>query len=270
MCLMGSVADFYNADPSREWNRLQQERLEWHVTWQYLSRLLQPGSRVLDVGGGPGRYALALAALGHHVTLVDLAERNVAFARAKAEEQGVTVEGLHQGDARDLSRFPDGSFDVVLLLGPLYHLIGPEDRDRALRECLRVLRPEGTCVVAFLSIWAPLYDSVVPSPEGIGEWRRRLQAGHLRDGIYRPEPDHPIFTEAWFVDPFLIEQILEPYGLEKIHLVGAEGMVGQSKHRLYQLPETVLQEWMEFIGETAESGAALGGSGHLVYFGRKG
>jgi S-adenosylmethionine-dependent methyltransferase len=220
------------------------------------------------VGGGPGRYAFKLADLGHRVTLADLAANNVAFARKKAEELGLELDGYVQADARHLP-FLDDAFDVVLALGPLYHLTAEADRARAVTECLRVLRPGGLVAFAFISLFAPFYDMVVPRPEVLPDWWARVRAGHLRDGIHHPRSENPQFTDAWFVDPFQIEAFFNPYGVDKLALVGVEGMTAQSKYQLYQLPADLLAVWMDFVEETATSPAALAGSEHLVYFGRK-
>ena len=96
-------------------------------------------ARILDCGGGPGRYAIELARPGYQVTLFDLSEGCLELAQRKAEEAGVGLEGVVQGSALDLSCFPDETFDVVLNLGPFYHLLESEERLRALKECKRVL-----------------------------------------------------------------------------------------------------------------------------------
>ena len=89
---------------------------------------------MLDVGGGPGRYAIELARRGYRVVLFDLSRVCLKIAREKAHEAGVELTGYEHGDAWDLTRFRDGSFDAVLLLGPLYHLLAEEECRRAIRE----------------------------------------------------------------------------------------------------------------------------------------
>ncbi|MDX3196063.1 class I SAM-dependent methyltransferase, partial [Streptomyces sp. MN03-5084-2B] len=127
-------------------------RLEYLRTRELLRRFLPGRARVLDVGGGTGVHAEWLAADGHVVHLVDVVADHVAHARTLP---GVTAS---VGDARGLS-FPDAAFDVVLLLGPLYHLVDRADRMRALAEARRVLRPGGVLAAAGISRYLSLLET---------------------------------------------------------------------------------------------------------------
>lgn len=103
---------------------------------ELVAPLLDPGSRVIDVGGGTGVHAAWLAAAGHVVTLVDPVPGHVGAA---SRLEGVTAV---VGDARTLP-FDDGTFDAALVFGPLYHLSERADRVRALAEAGRAVRPGG-------------------------------------------------------------------------------------------------------------------------------
>ncbi|MFF1611243.1 class I SAM-dependent methyltransferase [Amycolatopsis sp. NPDC058278] len=127
-------------------------RLEYLRTRELLRRFLPAHARVLDVGGGTGVHAEWLATDGHAVHLVDIVADHVAHAGTLP---GVTAEA---GDARSLTA-PDAAFDVVLLLGPLYHLVGPADRAQALAEAHRVLRPGGLLAAAGISRYLSLLET---------------------------------------------------------------------------------------------------------------
>lgn len=121
--------------------------VEYLTTMRYIKRFIKPGSRILEVGAGTGRYSIALARAGHQVTAVELVQHNIDVFRAQ-----MTAEDkidLLQGNALDLSRFADHSFDAVLVLGPLYHLYNDADKCRALREAKRVVKPEGVIFAAY-------------------------------------------------------------------------------------------------------------------------
>ena len=127
------VKAYYASFGEREWERLRNPDdgfMEYAITRKMLSKYLKPKSRILDIGGGPGRYAMWLAHHHHHVVLADLSPELLAVARVKLSEAGETanVEEIVQADACDLSRWPDNSFDAVLSMGPLYHLFDANDR----------------------------------------------------------------------------------------------------------------------------------------------
>ena len=156
--------------------------LELARTQVILERILpSPPARIADIGGGPGRYALWLADRGYHVHLIDPVQAHIQEARAASCDAGVEqLVMADTGDARELA-LPDASVDVVLLLGPLYHLTSRADRVRALAEARRICRAGGVMVAAAISRFA--VDARWP-PRRIsgGSGLRRSRRGRPRDG----------------------------------------------------------------------------------------
>jgi ubiquinone/menaquinone biosynthesis C-methylase UbiE len=110
---------------------------------------LQPGMRVLDVGCGPGRHALALARRGYEVVGVDHSAEFVRLGReaADAEGLGVTFEEL---DVRDLDR--PGEFDVTICLCQGgFGLLGGRDETDVFGRVARTLRSGGALAVSAFS-----------------------------------------------------------------------------------------------------------------------
>ena len=164
------VAAQYDSSPEREWERAERHRTEFAVSLRAMEEYLPPPpARLLDCGGGPGRYAIELIRKGYQVTHFDLSAENLRLARQRAAEAGVTLVDFIQGDATDLSKFDGGSFDAVLLLGPLYHLLEREQRARALSEAARVLKPGGTLLAAFISRYAGHRYAAAHQPDYILE-----------------------------------------------------------------------------------------------------
>lgn len=165
-----------------------------------LSRHLPiPPARVLDVGGGPGVYAVWLAGLGYDVHLIDPVPLHVEQARAAAAPAGVVIEAS-VGDARKLPG-PDGSADAVLLMGPLYHLTERDDRVAALAEARRVARPGGVVAGVGISRHASLLDGLVRRLIDDPRFRAILDRD-LADGQHRNPTDRlDYFTTTFFHRP---------------------------------------------------------------------
>ena len=145
---LGYLTRFYSTRCDEDARLASQHgQVEFLTTMRYIERYLQPGMRVFEIGAGTGRYSITLAHKGYDVTAIELVQHNIDIFRKKLEP-GDRID-LQQGNALDLSRFEDNSFDMTLLLGPMYHLYTPEDQTRALEEALRVTRPGGHLYVAY-------------------------------------------------------------------------------------------------------------------------
>ena len=175
---------------------------------------------------------------------------------------------MEVGDARDLSILEADSFDAVLCLGPLYHLHHQEDRDKVVRECIRILRKSGIAFFAFISKYGPITDTVKMRPEAISR-QAPLLLNFIETGVQVVDQSSSGWTDAYFVDPMLIDRIMEPFPLKKRGLYGLEGMVAQSEDRIYQLGEEVTAAWVDFIYQTAQEPSIAASSEHILYVGRK-
>lgn len=143
----------------REETRLTRSRhgqLEYLTTMDYIHKLVPNGSKVLEVGAGTGRYSIALAREGYDVTAVELVASNLEVLQKNAD--GLKNIVSYQGDAVDLRHFADNSFDAVFVLGPMYHLFEKAEQHRALDEAIRVAKPHGVIMIAFISVYQIMYS----------------------------------------------------------------------------------------------------------------
>jgi SAM-dependent methyltransferase len=215
--LMDLLRRFYEHeyDEDVRLTRSPHGRLELARTVQLLERLLPaPPARVLDVGGGTGVHARWLAAAGFDVTLVDLMPRHVWRAAG--------IDGVEAvvGDARALS-LKDADFDVVLLLGPLYHLTEASDRLAALREAIRVARPGAPVAAAAIGRYAGLLD--FGAHGGLDEVTEPRVRRTLATGRHDPQLG---FTTAYLHRPEELRAELLAAGLHDIEVFGVEGPAG--------------------------------------------
>lgn len=233
-------------------------RLEFARMQDILRRVL-PGTEldVLDVGGATGIHAEWLAADGHRVTLIDPVESQVAVA---AELPGVTAR---VGDVRDLP-CDDGSFDAVLLMGPLYHLTDPDDRLRALRQARRVAREGG--IVAAVTIdraagWADWLHMRLNglTPIESDESLRALKEGDI--GYF----DHGLFTTAYLHRPGEIAGEFAEAGMSEVRQYAVQGPAGIISELDDILDHDELgSHYLAAMREIECEPSLLGASGHLV------
>jgi len=221
--LATEILDYYRQGMEEERLKAAVGRLEQLRTWEIIERHLPPApARVLDVGGGTGVYALPLAGRGYQVHLIDPVPLHVERARALSESAPAPLASAEVGDARQLHA-ADAAFDVVLLFGPLYHLIERRDRVTALAEARRVLVPGGLVMSAHISRFASACD-------GIQEGALRQPAfaaivdRDLTDGVHHNPTKRPEwFTTAYFHRPEEIRLEIEEAGLTFHKLLAVEG-----------------------------------------------
>jgi len=131
--------------------------VEYLTTMRYIHKYLTPGMGVLEIGAGTGRYAHALAREGYRVDAVELIPHNIQVFNSNTEPgEGVSIR---QGNATDLSFIDDETYDMTLLLGPLYHLYTEEEKIRALSEAIRVTKRGGIMYAAYCIGDAAIYTS---------------------------------------------------------------------------------------------------------------
>ncbi|MBA4384578.1 MAG: hypothetical protein C0410_07560 [Anaerolinea sp.] len=260
------IEGFYDDNAQREWDRLDRHRMELAVTLMALDEYLPPSADVLDIGGGPGRYAIELTRRGHTVTLLDLAQANLDLAAQKAVEAEVKLHGAVHGNALDLSAFADGTFDVALLMGPLYHLISLEDRKRCIQEAKRVLKPGGVLFAAFINRYGVFVDAAAKYPQDVFD-RRELWEGIWRDGVN--PPPHDSFTDAYFAMPGEIVPFIEAKGFTTLNLLGLEGIVSGHEDSVNALTGDAWTYWVKLNYAYAQDSALHAASQHLLYVGRK-
>jgi ubiquinone/menaquinone biosynthesis C-methylase UbiE len=217
------VSEYYDRAP--EETRLQQGpfQLEEARTRELIQRFAPPPpGTVVDVGGAAGAYALWLAEAGYIVHLVDASARLVAEAQRRSSLAAQPLASCRVGDARRLT-LPDDTADMVLLLGPLYHLTEGGDRSRALREAARVLKPGGWLFAAGISRFASSLDGLAHDILDDPEFAPIVEQD-LRDGQHRnPTGRLEYFTTAYFHRPEELAGEVQAAGLALTGVYGVEG-----------------------------------------------
>jgi SAM-dependent methyltransferase len=270
-----AVRTYYASFGDREWARLENPEdgaLEFAITCHALSTYLPPQGRILDIGGGPGRYTIWLAQQGHRVVLADLSPELLSIARHKIAQAQVeaAVEGVVQADARDLSRWADASFDAVLSLGPFYHLPDAEERHRSAQEMARVLCPGGLAFVALIPRYTFLRRTLAIPDERHHLAQPSFVARLMEEGTFINDVPGR-FTNGYGVRPEEVAPFFESYGFETLTLLAAESIVPDIQEMLFELERAdpaAYEAAFAVIWLAASDPCILGMASHLLYVGR--
>jgi len=240
--------------------------IEQELHRRAFEELLPAGARVLDLGGGPGRWTIWLARRGHRVVLADLSPGLLEIARRELAEAGVEAEAILEVDARDLGRFSAGEFDAVLALGPFYHLVAAADRERAAREAHRVLRLGGLLLATVMTRYSWLLGVLLEAgSRRLPELRRALE-----DGIYRnDEPGR--FTEAYLYRPWDVVPFFEASSFETVRVMASQSFLYLAQEQVAELHERDAEAYsalLDIAYQAATDPSILGSSGHILYAGR--
>lgn len=248
------VQEIYRrSDESTRLNRSKAARVEFLTTVRYIEQFLTPGAKILDIGAGAGEYSLYFAQKGYAVSAVELSDRNVADFRRKLTARDKI--DLVQGNALDLSRYPDHSFDVVLVLGPLYHLHSEEDQLRCIAEAKRVCKQGGTLFFAFLSNDMVILTMFYSHPD------------YLLNGDYNKDnfrcDDFPFVFHT--VDA--CRALLGKGGVKVVREVAADGLSELLQVKINAMDEESYRQYLRFHFYTCEKPELLGASNHLLFVG---
>lgn len=242
-------------DEDHRLNRSLAARVEFLTTVWYIERYLVPGARILDIGAGAGEYSLYFARKGYEVCALELSPANIAAFRQKLTPE-LPVQ-LEQGNATDLSRYADASFDIVLLFGPLYHLHNETDRQRCIAEAKRVCKPDGKLFFAFIG-----NDMVFLT-----------EFGYRPDYFTNGDFDKTSFALTDF--PFVFHtvpecrQMLADGGIRILHEVASDGASELLAERINAMDEENYAAYLRWHRYICEKPEFLGMSNHLLFVGEQ-
>jgi ubiquinone/menaquinone biosynthesis C-methylase UbiE len=265
------VVEYYNGFD--EQTRLSDNwgQVEFLRTQNIISRYLKKTpSVILDVGGAAGRYSCWLAKEGHKVHLIDPVPLHIQQAQAASDAQPkAPLASCNVGDARQLE-FDDEIVDAVLLLGPLYHLVKPEDRKRSLLEAYRVLKTGGHLFAAGISRFASTIDGL-DSGYFLDPVFRKIMQDDLETGQHRNPTKHPAyFMDTFFHHPEELKAEVAGSGFEIAGLFAIEGISYLMKdfEKNWNI-EGYREFLLEIIGKLEEEASLIGASPHIMCVGEK-
>lgn len=235
-------------------------RVEFFTSMHYIHQSLTEiiaGRRkeelhILDIGAGTGRYSVPLAQEGYDVTAVELVKHNLG--RLKQKGAGVHA---YQGNALNLKRFSDNSFDLTLLFGPMYHLHDQKDKLRALKEAVRVTKPGGRILVAYIMN----EFSVITYAFKEKHILEALQTGMLTEDYHCTDKANPLYSMVRLEDIAALDAQVDA---ARVQIIAADGAANYMRPFLNALSEEEFDAFLAYHLATCERMDLMGASGHTV------
>ncbi|MDN9296789.1 class I SAM-dependent methyltransferase [Clostridioides difficile] len=257
------LIDFYNTYDEDSRLALKHGMVEFLTTMHYIDKYIKSGDCVLEISAATGRYSHTLARRGYDVDAVELVEHNIeVFHKNTQSNENISIT---QGNAMDLSVFPDNKYDITLLLGPLYHLYNKEDKQQALHEAIRVTKPGGVVFAAYVISDGCLID----------------------EGFHRGNIDVSEYIEKGLIDPQTfaaksepkdlfelvrkenIDDLMSAFNVTRLHYVASDGLALYMREAVDSMDDDAFALYLKYHLATCEREDLVGVTSHAIDIFRK-
>lgn len=237
--------------------------VEFLTTMKYIEKYIKSGDHVLEIGAGTGRYSHALAREGYDVNAVELVKHNIEIFKQNTQpNENITIT---QGNAMDLSAFPDNEYDITLLLGPLYHLYTKEDKQQALSEAIRVTKPGGIVFAAYVISDGCLLD------EGFNRGNinvsQYIEQGLIDSQTFAAKSEPKDLFELARKES--IDDLMSVFPVTRLHYVAADGCALFMRESVDAMDNSTFHLYLQYHFATCEREDLLGITSHAIDIFRK-
>lgn len=252
------IVDFYSSYDEDGRLASKHGSVEFLTTMRYIGKYIRPGGRVLEIGAGTGRYSHALARQGYRVDAVELVAHNIeVFRQNTLPTENITVT---QGSALELSAFPDDTYDITLLLGPLYHLYTAEDKRRALREAIRVTKPGGVIFAAYVISDGCLLDEGFQRGNiPVAEY---IETGLLDADTFAANSEPKDLFEL--VRKEDIDALMAEFPVTRLHYAASDGCALLLREAIDNMDDTTFELFLRYHFATCEREDLAGITSHSI------
>jgi len=235
--------------------------VEYVTTMKYIEKYLQPGMRIMEIGAATGRYSHALARKGYQVDAVELVEHNIEiFKQNTIDGENITIT---QGNAVNLSAFESDTYDITLLLGPMYHLFTEEDKLKALSEAIRITKKDGIIFVAYC-----MGDASI-----LSYGFRGGQIHSLVEKCMLNTETFDTFSKPWDLFELYrkedIDALRNHFKVTQLHFVASDGYTNHIRETVNQMDDATYELFVKYHLATCERQDMIGYSHHTLDIFRK-
>lgn len=244
---------YTNYDEDSRLIRDKSHQVEYITTTTYIEKYLNKGDRILEVGAGTGRYSINYAEKGYHVDAVELVNNNLEILKSKITKD-MNINAI-QGNCLDLHMYEDNTFDITLVLGPLYHLYDEADIDKAIQEAIRVTKPGGKIFIAYLTD-----DSIILS-YGIRKGNLKALKEMCDENWNIPKIKEEIFATYKLND---FDTMIRKYNIKKLKTVATDGIAQHMHMYINELSDEDFDIYVDYHLKNCERADLMGYSTHVL------
>lgn len=240
-------------------------KIEFITTTRIFDEVFDKNLKILDCAAGTGAYAFYLAEKGHNVVATDITPRHINYIKEqlKLKEYNIETSVL---DATDLDIFEDETFDVVLNMGPFYHLADRRQREKCFSECLRVLKKDGILVTAYIPRYYVFQYVALSDSKFLDD---SLAKQIINTGELRHDDEKCFWTDTYYASSEEMEKLYHNKHLQIIDHFAQDGITPLLHEKVDKWTEEQYAIWCEYHYSTCREKSILGASNHVIIIGRK-
>lgn len=251
---MNELEKYYNKFNEDKRLLSRHGQVEYFVAMHYIKEIIgeRKGLDIIDIGAGTGRYSVALADEGHNLTAVELVNKNVSQIKMKSKK--IVAK---QGDALNLKKFKDESFDIALLFGPTYHLFSHQDKLKAIEEAKRVVRKGGHILIMYLMN----EYAVITYAFKEGNLQACLKQNKLDENFQTITDERDLYSYVRIEE---INKLAEDAGLERVKIIGVDGATDYIRPVINKLSDEDFEVYKKYQLSICERPELMGASSHIM------
>lgn len=247
--------------------------VEYAITLRKLLQYVPNKSTVADIGVGCGHYAESLAKRDCLLHLVDVSKRLLRATKERLGSSQLSPQILTctQASSIDLSHIENKSIDVVLLLGPLYHLQEIANRKKTIEEAKRILKKGGILFAAainrlgyFRELWNPerfkLISTELQPGKNLNEFKEFFKTGNINFDLF------PALDGAHLSTYNEFKALFDSF--EELECLGVESFTAYQQKFYLEKAKEDLEAWLDLVEISGSSLEGITSAEHFLYIGR--
>ena len=256
-----ALTAYYNRYDEDGRLRSRHGMVEYLTTMRYIQRYLRPGMRILEIGAATGRYSHALARMGYRVDAVELVSHNIEVFKENTQPgEEITIT---QANAKDLSCFASGTYDITLLLGPMYHLFTEAEQRQALSEAIRVTKTGGVVFAAYCGNEATLVQYCF----GRGMIKEQRYRDLIDPVTFKASSDPAELFQLYRRED--IDALMKNFSVTRMHYVGTDMATNYMRQAVDEMDDELFDLYLKYHFAICERSDLVGASHHILDIFRK-